>query len=52
MLLRRSTCLGLTDVKLAQRGGIANRLLRELYGRLLTMHELMPHADSDEIRSE
>jgi hypothetical protein len=43
----------LTDVKLAQRGHIANRLLlQELHRHLMTLHEVMPHADSDEVRRE
>lgn len=43
----------LTDVKLAQRGGIAARLLlRELHGHLVTLEEVLPHADSDEVRRE
>ncbi len=43
----------LTDVKLAQRGRIATRLLlRELHGHLITLEEVLPNADSDEVRRE
>jgi hypothetical protein len=43
----------LTDVKLAQRGRIATRLLlRELHGHLATLEEVLPQADSDEVRRE
>lgn len=43
----------LTDIKLAQRGRIANRLLlRELHSHLLTLEQMLPHTTSDEVRRE
>ena len=43
----------LTDMKLAQRGRIATRLLlRELHAHLVTLQEVLPHATSDEVRRE
>jgi transcriptional regulator with XRE-family HTH domain len=43
----------LTDVKLAQRGRIATRLLlRELNSHLVMLEEALPNADSDDVRRD